>query len=143
MYKRQDRVPVGDAVVSMEAPVVGVDICSDRILAAAEDGLMKEVGLDGGELRRFDMRGEPRCLVAAEAARGALYLVAGRADGSLVLIAWDESDAPEERYVAEAAHGAAVAAVTVAEGGVLVSCADDCSAATWDFVSDDVDGVAV
>ena len=66
------------------------------------------------------------------------------ADGSLVLIAWDESDAPEERYVAEAAHGAAVAAVTVAEGGLLISCADDCSAATWDFVSDDVvDGVAV
>ena len=78
----------------------------------------------------------------AEAARGALHIVVGRADGSLVLIAWDENEAPEERYVAEH-HGAAVGAVTVAEGGILISCADDCSAATWDFVSDDVDGVAV
>ena len=137
---RIDRAPVGDAIISLEAPVVCVDICSDRILAAAEDGLMKEVGLDGGELRRFDIRGEPRCLVAAEAARGALYVVAGRADGSLVLVAWDES---EERYVVEKAHGAALSAVTVAEGGLLISCADDCSAATWDFVPDDVDGVAV
>ncbi|CAH0364040.1 unnamed protein product [Pelagomonas calceolata] len=138
-----DRAPVGDAIISIAAPVVCVDICSDRILAAAEDGLMKEVALDGGELRRFDLSGEPRCLVAAEAARGALYLVAGRADGSLALVAWDEHEAPEERYVVEKAHGAALSAVTVAEGGALVSCADDCSAATWDFVSDDVDGVAV
>ena len=80
---------------------------------------------------------------AAEAARGALYVVVGRADGSLVLVAWDEHEAPEERYVVEKAHGAALSAVTVAEGGLLISCADDCSAATWDFVSDDVDGVAV
>ena len=43
----------------------------------------------------------------AEALRGALYVVVGRADGSLVLVAWDESDAPEERYVVEKAHGAA------------------------------------
>ena len=78
----------------------------------------------------------------AEAARGALHIVLGRADGSLELVAWDEHEAPAERYVAEH-HGAAVGAVTVAEGGVLISCADDCSAATWDFVSDDVDGVAV
>ena len=116
---------------------------SDRILAAAEDGIMKEVALDGGELRRFDLSGELRCLVVAEAARGALYLVAGRADGSVALVTWDEHEAPEERYVEEAAHGAAVGALTVAEGGILISCADDCSAATWDFVSDDVDGVAV
>ena len=136
-------MPVGDAIISDVAPVVCVDICSDRILAAAEDGLMKEVGLDGGELRRFDLSGEPRCLVVCEASRGALYLVAGRADGSLVLVAWDEHEAPEERYVVEKAHGAALSAVTVAEGGLLISCADDCSAATWDFVSDDVDGVAV
>ena len=102
---------------------------------------MKEVALDGGELRRFDLSGEPRCLVVCEA-RGALYLVVGRADGSLVLVAWDEHP-PEERYVVEKAHGAALSAVTVAEGGLLISCADDCSAATWDFVPDDVDGVAV
>jgi factor associated with neutral sphingomyelinase activation len=145
---RLDRAPVGDAIISLAAPVVCVDIYSgaagDRIIAAAEDGIIKEVALDGGELRRFDVSGEPRCLVAAEAARGALYIVVGRADGSLVLIAWDENEAPEERYVEEAAHGAAVAAVTVAGGGILISCADDCSAATWDFVSDDVvDGVAV
>ena len=71
-------------------------------------------------------------------------LVVGRADGSLVLVTWDESETPEERYVVEKAHGAAVGALTVAEGGILVSCADDCSAATWDFVSDDVvDGGAV
>jgi len=81
-------------------------------------------------------------LVVADTMRGALYVVVGRADGSLALIAWDEHEAPEERYVAEH-HGAAVGAVTVAEGGILISCADDCSAATWDFVSDDVDGVAV
>ena len=37
---------------------------------------MKEVALDGGELRRFDLTGEPRCLVAAES-RGALYVVVG------------------------------------------------------------------
>ena len=145
---RLDRAPVGDAIISLAAPVVCVDIYSgaagDRIIAAAEDGRIIEVALDGGELRRFDIIGEPRCLVAAEAARGALYIVVGRADGSLVLIAWDENEAPEERYVEEAAHGAAVAAVTVAGGGILISCADDCSAATWDFVSDDVvDGVAV
>ena len=139
---RVDRAPVGDAVISLEAPVVCVDICSDRILAAAEDGRIVEIALDGGELRRFDIRGEPRCLVVAEAARGALHIVVGRADGSLALIAWDEHEAPAERYVAEH-HGAAVGAVTVAEGGILISCADDCSAATWDFVSDDVDGVAV
>ena len=65
----------------------------------------------------------------------------GRADGTLVLVAWDDNEAPEERYVTE--EGAAVGALTVAEGGLLISCADDCSAATWDFVSDDVDGVAV
>ena len=139
-----DRVPVGDAIISLEAPVVCVDICSDRIIAPAEDGIMKEVALDGGELRRFDVRGEPRCFVVCEASRGALYVVVGRADGSLVVVAWDEHEAPEERYVEEAAHGAAVGALTVAEGGILISCADDCSAATWDFVSDDVvDGVAV
>ena len=147
---RLDRVPVGDASISLAAPVVCVEICSvpagDRVFAASEDGCVVEVALDGGELRRFELSGEVRCLAVAEAPRGAVAVVAGRADGSLVLLAWDEADAPEERCVVKTAHAAAVAALALAEAdrgeAVLVSCADDCSAATWGFVGD-VGGTAV
>ena len=90
-----DRVPVGDAIISLEAPVVCVDICSDRILATAEDGLMKEVALDGGELRRYE-EGRTRCLVVWPKRRAArCIVVVGRAD--LVARpgqAWDESTRP-------------------------------------------------
>ena len=89
-----DRAPVGGAIVPrwMAAPVVCVDVCSDRILAAAEDGLMKEVALDGGELRRFDLSATA-VSGGGRGARGALYVVVGRADGSLALVAWDERGA--------------------------------------------------